>query len=244
MKVYETLGLSRSGHHAVLNWVLKNFCGLQIEWKYKMTAVSNTSVFVLDEANHDIPESFKFLDEFNTKIKLLFVIYEDTPWNYTILNENKSFVGPFSLNIKPEYDIDYLGRFMIIRDFYNTLESRIKANENIMGKEWVSGNPFYFKTDKIFIDRWKNLAIACLENKIPYIKYEDWKKEKNKREEFLEKNFNIKEIFGVENVIGTKSSFDLGDKTSKLTNEIIDMINDDVELKYLIKNLGYEYKNI
>lgn len=243
MKLLETMGLSRSGHHALLNWILLNLTGVQIEWKYKMTYISNTSIFFLDEANHDIPLSFKFIDEASDKIKLLFVCYEDTFWDYTLFNSERIFKGPYSLSFKPEYSIESIGRFTLIRNFYDTLNSRISANNKNMGKEWVTEKPFYFKTDDTYIKRWKNLAKACIENKIDFIRFEDWKTNKEVRKNFLREVFNIKEIFSIENIVGTKSSFSEEKKVNLIPEQTMEIIYKDTELKELILNLGYEYRS-
>ena len=73
MKVYETMALSRSGHHSMKNWIIRNLVGFQIEWIYKMTNATGTNFYHLGEANHDIPLSFKFLDEFKDKIDTIIV---------------------------------------------------------------------------------------------------------------------------------------------------------------------------
>lgn len=250
MKLIETVGLSRSGHHAILNWVLQNLVGFQIEWKYKMTLLNNTNVFLLDEANHNIPESFKFIDEFLPKIGTLIVSYEDTFWDYTIFREDKNYYGPLSLNFKKEYNINYISRFCVIRDFYDNLVSRIVANNKSMGVEFGTSTPFYFKTNEIYINRWKNLAKACIERKIPFIKFEDWQDSKNKRSEFLYTTFGINEINEPDKVIGTKSSFGSEKKANRFYN--LDVINDDIktcilkdnELHYLIGKIGYNYREL
>ena len=244
MKVLESMGLSRSGHHAIFNWILLNLVGTQIEWKYKMTYLNNTSIFFLDEANHDIPLSFKFIDEFLHKIKFLIVCYEDTFWDYTLFNQERIFRGPYSLNYKTEYSIDYVGRFTIIRDFYDTLNSRIQANQINMGKKWKTETPFYFKVDTTYVERWKNLAKACVENKTSFIKFEDWKTQKKIRQIFLQEVLDIKEIFGVENIVGTKSSFSSKNKQNLISEEMFQIIDQDQELKFLIRELGYEYIKI
>lgn len=241
MKIVESIGLSRSGHHALMNWIILNLCGTQIEWKYKMTNIVNTSIFLLDEANHDIPLSFKFIDEFLKKIKFLIVCYEDTFWDYTLFNENRIYKGPYSLNFKSDYEMDSIGRFTIIRDFYDTLNSRIQANERNLGKVWTTNQTFYFETGKVFIDRWKNIAKSCIENKISYIKFEDWKSEKKERQNFLREVFDTKEIYGVENITGTQSSFENNKRESLIPNETLEIINNDQELKFLMKELGYKF---
>ncbi len=64
MRMYETMALSRSGHHSIKNWIIRNLIGFQIQWDYKMINASGTDFFHLGEANHDIPLSFKFLNDY------------------------------------------------------------------------------------------------------------------------------------------------------------------------------------
>lgn len=250
MKLIESVGLSRSGHHAVLNWILHNLVGFQIEWKYKMTLLNNTNVFLLDEANHDIPLSFKFIEEFLPKIGSLIVSYEDTSWDYTIFREDNAYQGPLSLKFKNEIDINYVNRFFVIRDFYDNLVSRIMANQKNMGKEYGTETPFYFKTNQIYIERWKNLARACVENKVPFIKFEDWQDSVDERNQFLNLTFGINELKRPDMVIGTESSFGSDKKShrfydlSPLNDEIKNYITKDNELHYLIGKLNYNFRTL
>lgn len=250
MKLIETVGLSRSGHHAVLNWVISNLVGFQIEWKYKMTYLTGTNVYVLDEANHDIPLGYHFIEKFIEKIGTLIVSYEDAPSDYTIFREDKVFQGKLSLNYKQNYNIEYVNRFLVIRDFYDNLISRLKANEKKIGKEWESGKEFIFKTDELYIERWKNLARHCVENKISYIKFEDWLESDNIKEKFLYDVFGIKQIRSSESIKGTISSFDKNNHSKKnydlniIPENIKDLIIKDNELHYLIGKLDYQYKKI
>ena len=102
MKVYETMALSRSGHHSMKNWIIRNLIGFQIGWDYKMIVANGTNFYHLGEANHDIPLSHHFLNEFKEKIDTIIINYEDAPWNYTILNDNTIFEGTLSLDKRNE----------------------------------------------------------------------------------------------------------------------------------------------
>src|SRR6056300_1203200 len=129
MKIYEFLALSRSGHHTVVNWVIKNTIGVQCDWTYKLTEFGTNGLFYLNEANHDIPLSFQFINEKKDKIKKLYLNYEDTPASYTLFNNEKEYKGPMSMNIDGINHTDFVRRVIIVRDFYNLLSSRLKANE-------------------------------------------------------------------------------------------------------------------
>lgn len=250
MKLIETTGLSRSGHHAILNWVLHNLVGFQIEWKYKLTILNETDIFLLDEANHDIELGFNFIDEKLPKIGTLIVSYEDTFWDYTIFSQDRVYRGPLSLNYKKNYELQYMNRFIVIRDFYDNLVSRIVANNNKMGKEYSTDKAFYFKTDEIYIERWKNLARGCVQNKVPYIKFENWLESSVARQEFMKTTFGVSEISEPTSIIGTKSSFGENKKKSKdydldiIPEETKQKIKMDNELHYLMGKLGYNFRSL
>lgn len=251
MKVYEILALSRSGHHSVVNWIIRNTIGFQCDWKYKLTELGATGLFYLNEANHDIPLSFQFVDEKKDRIKKLYLNYEDTPGEYTIFNDDNTFRGPLSMSINEISDTDFVSRVIVIRDFYNLLSSRLKANENKIFKKWNGDNDIHLLDVKEnFIHRWKSQVRACLYNNIPYLKFEDWLNNQKVREEFLYKNFGIRDNFGIEGVFGTNSSFGSYNGVENRINqveipdEIKKLIKKDSELHYLIGALGYEYREI
>lgn len=250
MKILESVGMSRSGHHAITNWLIHNMIGFQIEWKYKMTYASGTKLFVLDEANHDIDLSFKFINDSIDKIGTLFVCYEDTPWDYTIFRKDNTFRGNFSLNFQENYEFDYINRFVTIRDFYDNLISRVIANEKNFSKEFDSKKNFYFETGEKYIERWKNLAKGCVEKKTPYIKFEDWLDNKEIKQDFIHQVLGSNLYEDSNSVHGTKSSFGQDNKKRKnydvnlIPDDIKKLIRDDNELHYLIGALGYDFRKI
>lgn len=245
MRMYETMALSRSGHHSIKNWIIRNLIGFQIQWDYKMINASGTDFFHLGEANHDIPLSFKFLNDYKEKIDLIFVNYEDAPYDYTIFNEDRVYRGPLSLEKRNEYNIQHLGRVCFIRDFYSNLSSRIRANERAIFSKWDTNEPHLFKVDGTYIDRWKNHAIACVENKVSFLKFEDWISKKPVRDKFIQETFGIKDMYGLEGILGSKSSFGTWDNVENrhfqldLNEEIKDLIVYDDDLSKLIIELGY-----
>jgi len=249
MKIYEILALSRSGHHSVVNWIIRNTIGFQCEWKYKLTQLGSTGLFYLNEANYDIPLSFQFVDEKKEIIKKLYLNYEDTPGDYTVFNDDNTFKGPMSMSIKGIDNTVFEGRIIIMRDFYNLLASRLKANENKIFKKW-NDNLHILEVGEHFIFRWKSQAKACLYNNTPYLRFEDWLNNKEVREEFLYKNFGLIDNFGTKGIFGTRSSFGSHDgvhdrsKQMKIPDEIKELIRKDTELHYLIGALGYDYKEI
>jgi len=244
------MGCSRSGHHTIINWILKNMVGFQCDWKYKLNCMGDTNVFFLGEANHDIPLSYKMVDENYESIKTLLVGYEDTPSDYTVFRDDRVFVGINSLENLNKYDIDYKGRVLFIRDFYNNLTSRIKSNEKKIFLKWDTGTPHLFNIEEKFINIWKSQARGCIENKINYLKFEDWLDHKEIRDKFLYNNFNLKDIHDIKTIRGTTSSFGSNENVkNRFDSSIIPestkkLIREDNELHYLIGALGYEYKEI
>lgn len=249
MKIYEIIACSRSGHHSMVNWIFLNKIGFQYDWEYKYVRLGNSGMYYLNEGNHDIPLSFRYIDESVDSVDTLFVGYEDTPWDYTIFSNDNKFNGPMSLRDYSKYNMDYQNRVVFIRNFYSNLASRIKSNENKVLKKWNDNLHLLEVTDK-FIYRWKSQARACVENKVNYLRFEDWLNNKEIREKFLYDTFGLKDIFGTKNVEGTRSSF--GDRTNvmnrhnelDLPEETKELIRKDGELHYLMGALGYEYKQI
>jgi hypothetical protein len=249
MKLIEITALCRSGHHAVMNWIVRSITGQQCTWSHKMNLLEN-GFRILSEANHDIPLSYKFIEEQLSETSILIAGYEDTPWNYSIFSNDNIYRGPLSLNKARSYGFDNLLKIVIIRDFYSNLSSRIKSNNNKKMKNWTDGSPHLFDVGKDYIDRWKNIARACVIGKVSYIKFEDWLSDEQKRREFLETNFSVKDMYGTVEIIGTSSSFEnihnVKDRTGQveIPEEIKELIRKDNELHYLIGALGYQYKEI
>lgn len=247
MKVYEFLALSRSGHHSVVNWVIQNTVGFQCDWTYKLTQMGSNGLFYLNEANHDIPLSFKYVSEKKDLVKKLYLNYEDTPGDYTLFNDDKIYRGPMSVSFNGVENSDFAGRVIIIRDFYNLLASRIKSNENKLLKKW-NNNQHLLDVGEQCIFRWKSQAKSCIYNNTSYLRFEDWLTNKDLREKFLFDNFGLVDHFGVNGVQGTKSSFGSHEgvtnryKQVEIPEEIKTLIKNDNELHYLMGRLGYDYK--
>lgn len=240
------MALSRSGHHSMKNWIIRNLVGFQLQWVYKMINASNTNFYHLGEANHDIPLSLKFLRESKDDIQTIMVNYEDTPWDYTIFNEDKIFKGPMSLEMKKEFDFQHQGRICFIRNFYDLLSSRIKSNQETIFTKWDTNQPHLFKVDSEFIVRWKSHAMACVEDKVSYLKFEDWITDKKIRDKFIFENFGLKDRYGLDGIVGSRSSFSTHNnlqhrhKELNLTDEMKDLIKSDKDLNHLISELNYQ----
>jgi len=246
MKIYETMALSRSGHHSIKNWIIRNLIGFQIEWIYKMINAGGTNFYHLGEANHDIPLSFRYLEESKENIDTIIVNYEDAPWNYTIFNEDRIFKGPLSLEKRKEFNIEHKGRVCFIRDFYDLLSSRIKSNNETIFTKWDTSDPHLFKVDGEFIVRWKSHATACVENKVSYLKFEDWITNKDVRDRFIFETFGVRDQYGLNGIRGSRSSFSTHNNLQQrhkelvLSDEMKDLIKSDSDLKHLISELNYK----
>jgi hypothetical protein len=246
MKVYETMALSRSGHHSMKNWIIRNLIGFQINWDYKLVNAFGTNFYHLGEANHDIHLSYKFLDECKNNIDTILINYEDAPYDYTIFNEDRIYKGPLSLEMRNHYNIEHKGRLCFIRDFYSNLSSRIRANERAIFSKWDTNEPHLFKVDKTYIDRWKSHANACVSNQVSYLKFEDWMVNKVVRDEFIYQTFGIRDHYGIEGIKGSISSFETWNNVESrhhelnLNDEMKDLIVYDRDLNYLIDELGYD----
>lgn len=247
-QLYEMMGACRSGHHLTLNWIIRNQTGLQSEWKYKLLTVGKSGLHLLSEANKDVEYGFDLLINHQPQIKTLFVGYEDTKPDYTMFRQDEKFYGPNSLNRFENFEFVYKARICFIRDFFNTLSSRLKSNEEKFFKVYNSDEPMMMDVGQYFIDMWKCQAIACIDNKISYLKFEDLLSNKEIREKFLWDNFGIKDIFGIEGVKGTKSSFgetkdvDKRYKMIEIPEETKQLIRQDIELRELIDAMGYKYQ--
>ena len=248
MVLYEINSLSRSGHHSMMNWLILNLTGLQIGWDWKLTSVSDTGLFHLSNAGKDKNMSYDLVSKNLPLIKELMVSYEDNFPNFTIFNTSNEFKGKFSLSY-PNLNFTSNKRIIFIRDFYNLLASRYKSNQTPNSFIDLQGDKVHFPVESYFIDLWKSHAKLCIENKVSYLKFEDWLHTPNKRNKFLIEVLGYGEIFGnVKNIQGTHSSFQnlnsIDNRISEVNipSKIKDLINQDPELHYLIGALGYEYK--
>lgn len=250
MNLYEFVGLCRSGHHAMLNWIIKNMVGFQTGWEYKMIRMGGSNLYYLNEANHDIDLSFQYIKDSFSDIETFFVGYEDVMYDYTIFRDDFIYRGPLSNNKFSSDGMKSVGRIVFIRDFYNNLGSRIQANQNNKLFIKITGEPHVLNTEENYINTWKNLAKAILEKKVSYLKFEDWIYNQDIRNQFLLETFNTKAMYSTEDIKGTTSSFGHSKTYNKrfdpqsISDRTKELIRKDNELHYLIGAMGYEYKEI
>lgn len=242
MNIIETPAFRRSGHHAVLSWVMQNLISdspQEKEWEsYKIMTIGSSQSIFWSEANWDLDYAKSLYKNLNYPHNNIFINYEDVGPEYTIFSSNNVYKGKF--NVKNDLGINFSTnyRFIVIRDFYNTLCSRIK------------GNKFYkFSYDQSFIEIWKQYARIAIKHSINFIKYEDWILNPEIRNRFLQDTFNISENFIPDTSKGSRSSYQNQNFLNRFDPNIIPdniktLIRQDSELHYLIGALGYEFKLI
>lgn len=242
MNIIEIPAFRRSGHHAVLSWVMQNLISdspQEKEWEsYKIMTIGSSQSIFWSEANWDLDYAKDLYKNLKYPHNNIFINYEDVGPEYTIFSRDNKYKGKF--NIKNDLDIEFTNsyRFLVIRDFYNTLCSRI------------NGNKFYkFTYGSEFINLWKQYATSCLNNSIYFIKYEDWLTSSKKRNQFLQTVFDTPEIVTPSFSKGSRSSYQNPNFLNRFDPNIIPdniktLIRQDNELHYLIGALKYEYKII
>lgn len=241
MNLLEIIATKRSGHHAMLNWLIKNLFDVQINHWYKLTFLSGKNAWHWNDTSKKIEEGERLFREAISKNEIpnfLLVNYEDTPSNYCFFSNDKKYKGKLTQYKFDDINITLKNRVIFIRDFYDTIHSRYLGVKN-----GVVIDGYY---DKNFINLWKNHAIYSLKNPTNVLKFEDWKEKKDKRDKFLINNFGIHEMFDSSNIIGTKTSnikSEIKDY-SIIPEEIKELIRKDNELHYLIGAMGYDYKKI
>jgi hypothetical protein len=246
MEVFEIFGLSRSGHHAMTNWLIKNMVGHECGMEWKLNIMDN-GVYYINEGNLDKHLTKEYVKDHKNNFKRLFISYENEKTDFSILNKNEKYITPMSLDVEDMSNINNNYRIVFIRNFYDNLASRIKSNEINLSKS-REGQFTPWDTEKDFINLWKNQAKIILENKCLFLKYEDWLTSKNIRDKFINNMLRHGEIFD-NKVKGTPSSFGdnkVIDRFSQIqiSEETKELIRKDNELHYLMGALGYEYREI
>lgn len=246
MKVIEIFGLARSGHHAMTNWVIKNFCGEECPMEWKLSILRDGLIYI-NEGNLDKEYTLKYIEDQKDILRTLLISYENCPTNFTVLNNNETYYGPLSINNESLKSFTQNYRIVFIRNFYDNLASRIKSNENNLSKD-REGNFIPWDTDEKFIEDWKNHAKEIVDKKCLSLKFEDWLSRGEIRNEFMMKMINQGEIYD-NKVRGTHSSFNdnnVFDRISRVNvpEKTKELIRKDSELHYLIGKLGYDYKKI
>lgn len=246
MKIFEIFGLSRSGHHAMVNWVIKNMISIESEMMWKLEFMQDGLIYI-NEANLDTDMTLKYIKDHKENMRTLVLSYENCDLNYSILNKNTTYTSPLSINLEDVKHFHKNHRIIFIRDFYDNLASRIKSNENNLAKD-REGNFVAWDIGTNFIESWKESARYIVQNKCLWLKFEDWLTDKKIRDRFMYNIIGHGELYD-NKVKGTISSF--GDKNVidrfsqiEIPENVKKLIKQDSELHYLIGKLNYNYKNI
>jgi hypothetical protein len=247
MKIFEIFGLSRSGHHAMTNWLIKNLSGDECDMNWKLN-IMNDGLFYINEGNLDEELTLKYIEEQKNNIRVLIISYENCYTNYSILNDQKKYKGLLSLNNENIKNFSENYRIIFIRDFYNNLASRIKSNEKNLAKT-REGIIQPWNVGELFIEKWKDSAKNFNQKNFICLKFEDWLDSQSDRDNFMKKIINTCEIYD-NNVKGTHSSFGESNAVNsrldmvQIPEETKDLIRKDSELHYLMGRLGYNFKKI
>lgn len=251
MNIFEIFATKRSGHHAVISWMVKNLTGMNLSLHRKdengniqnfKTEYVNKKVFHWNDANNNQPYGLKLFNGFreNGFVENLIVNYEDVFSDYSFFYKNEKFVGPFGEDRFDDINVKGTNRLLIMRDFYNCLASRYKQNQDGI-------YPHDYST--LYINLWKENAKFALNNPKFFIRYEDWISDSKVRNDLLFRYFNSYEIFEPKTIQGRTSSFENNDYNKRfsqidLPNDVKQIIKNDVELHFLIEKIGYEVKEI
>lgn len=246
MKIIEVLGFARSGHHAMINWIVKNLAGQEYPMGNKLKVLPG-GLFYINEGNFDQELTLRYVEEFKQNGRVLMISYEESPCNFSILNNRREYISPLSIDNKDVYNFSENYRIIFIRDFYDNLASRLKSNE-LMYSKTRDGVFRPWDVEEQFIDRWKSYAKMIIDKKCISLKFEDWLESKTERNLFIRNFIGTDEHFD-NKVSGTNSSFDNQNFKNRIDLITIpertkDLIMKDTELHYLIGKLGYDYRKL
>lgn len=231
LDIYEIFGLGRSGHHAMINWMIKNIIGIECGMNWKLNVLPEQKLFYINEGNRDIHHMKNYIKICEEDYNHLFISYEDCDINYTSLNDELIYNSKISLNNEYIQHYNNHERVIFIRNFFDNLSSRI-----------IKG----FHKEFLFQKLWKQQASNILYKNQKHLKYEDWLTNQSIRSQFLLDVINMYEIHN-NNVSGFSSSFDNKDYLNRFdenlfSDELKENIYKDTELKELMDGLGYEFK--
>jgi len=236
----EIYGFGRSGHHAMIQWMIKNITGEQYEkTNQKLKVLPDHSLMYINEGNLDQHVTEEYLRDYGDKYEKIIISYEDSLSNHTVLTKNNICKVDNAIEFSHLSHFGNSIRFFFIRDFFNNIASRHIRNK-------FNGNERFIVNER-FIELWKGHAYSILEDNKRYLKYEDWLLSKPTRNLFVKNLLGHNELYDNKNIYGTHSSFNNTDylnrfNESDFTKDHLDMIYSDRDLEYVIKEMGYEYK--
>jgi len=231
MPNYAIYGLRRSGNHAILEWMIKNFNQKDERHIIKHRLITSGNSCYLNAINEYI-KTRNFHIDFNfAKItyKNLLVSYEDVP---------ETYVSKYTRGFN---------KIVILRDILNVVASRYKR---IMDSDPESNIYKLMKIDENLFKCWISHASAFKKN-ASIIKFEDWISSKEQRDE-IAKSVGCKNIDCISTIPfhGGGSSFSKMEKMPsskdllnrsdqvKLPNKILERINKS-DILNLRKEHGY-----
>lgn len=156
---YSVYGLSRSGNHAIIEWLLKNLSNdiSNVNRESKIGIGYGDSYHINDISSHDKHLNIsKIISECKIKYNNLIVSYENLNYDY-------------ELDITKDFQ-----KIIIIRDLPNVLASRYKFLTKNSGNQWMTIN------DEI-LDCWKKMAYADRDGHL-LIKFDHWVSSKQYRD--------------------------------------------------------------
>ena len=162
MAYHAIYGLRRSGNHAILEWMIKNFSQKDQRYVLKHRLIASGNSCYLNAINEYIQSRDLFIDYNFAKItyKNLLISYEDIPET-----------------IHSEYTLGF-NKIVILRDILNVVASRYKR---MMDKNPKSLGYKLMKIDENLFSCWISHASAFKRN-ILTIKFEDWLSSKEQRD--------------------------------------------------------------
>jgi hypothetical protein len=246
MQLYEFYGLARSGHHAVINWCVKNLSSAELPMVNKFQVIESGGIYYINEGNYDLGLTKNFLIENWSKIKYLIVGYENCDPTFSFFSPKHEYKAPLDFQFENLEPPTTRKRIILTRNFYDNLASRIKKNQG--GIVNNIGENIIFPVDYQFVQQYKLYLNDIIEQKCYYLKFEDWLHNKSIRQKFLLEVFGIHELYSNESVRGTVSSFSESDRENLenrinqvvVSESIKNLVNSDEELKTLLEKVGYK----
>ena len=162
MSYHAIYGLRRSGNHAILEWMIKNFSQKDQRHVIKHRLITSGNSCYLNAINEYIQSRDLFIDYNFAKItyKNLLISYEDIPET-----------------LESEYTLGF-NKIVILRDILNVVASRYKRMMDIDPK---SIDYKLMEIDEKLFQCWISHASAFKRN-VLIIKFEDWLSSKEQRD--------------------------------------------------------------
>lgn len=237
MNLIEVFANRRSGHHLFLTWLISNITKVKDERETKLKRISWISENVCHfndatyHAHFDLERVKREINEIiDSNPDYFFINYEETRLLNKVNNE-----GSRIYNSKPT-------KVVFIRDFLNNMASKWAVSDGLF-RELYYG----FKYEEQIIENigyWKRGAKNYLSGEFISFRYEDLLNSSEKRKNFLKDNFSVDEIYPIEGLNGTNSSFNTKNYENRyqeicFSDLFKKIVKSDSELIELINEIGY-----